>query len=93
MQDVNWMIKRLEGQLNRIEMLRLDEHLAYVRNWKRRLLYDFLSGIVRGVGFSVGFTFLGALILFLLKDAAVSNLPIVGRFLAELVRIVEANLK
>lgn len=89
---INWIIHRLENLTRRLEMLRLSEFLLYAGNWKRRIALDFLGGIARGVGFSVGFTLLGALLLFLLKNAAMANLPIIGRFLAELVRIVEMNL-
>ena len=90
--DLHSVVCRLEKLTRRIECLRLDAYLKYVRDWKRRLLFDFLSGIARGVGFSVGFTVLGALLLYLLRNAALANLPVIGRFLAELVRIVEYNL-
>lgn len=89
---MNTMIRRLEGLLSRLEMLRLCEFLQYAHNWKKRLLWEFLGGIARGVGFSIGFTLLGAMILIFLRNAAMTNLPIIGRFLAELVRIVETNL-
>lgn len=93
MQGFEWVLQRLKRQVRRMEMLKLEEFIAYAGNWKRRLVYEFLSGIARGVGFSVGFTLLGAMILILLRNAALANLPIIGRFLAELVRIVETNLK
>ena len=73
-------------------MLRLDAYLRHVRNWRRAFLMDFLSGVVRGIGFSVGFSILGALLIYLLRNMALANLPVIGRFLAELVRIVENNL-
>ena len=66
MQGFEWVLQRLKRQVRRMEMLKLEEFIAYAGNWKRRLVYDFLSGIARGVGFSVGFTLLGAVILFLL---------------------------
>ena len=50
------------------------------------------SGVARGIGFSIGFTVLGALLLYVLQHIALANLPIIGKFLAELVRIVESNL-
>ena len=53
---------------------------------------DLLSGAARGIGFSIGFTVLGALLLYVLQSIALANLPIIGKFLAELVRIVESNL-
>ena len=51
-----------------------------------------ISGMARGIGFSIGFTVLGALLLYVLQHIALANLPIIGKFLAELVRIVESNL-
>lgn len=78
--------------VRRFDQLRLDDYLRYLHNWKKRLLSEFVSGLARGLGFSVGFSVLGALLLYLLRNAAMSSLPIIGRFLAELVRIVENNL-
>lgn len=86
------LLRRIERLTQRIELLHLDAFLRYVHNWRRRLLFDFLSGIARGVGFSIGFSVLGALLLYLLRNMALTNLPVIGRFLAELVRIVETNL-
>lgn len=90
--DFDFVLRRLEHLTQRLELMKLDAYLRYVQDWKRRLFFDFLSGIVRGVGFSVGFTILSALLLYILKNMALSNLPVIGRFLAELVRIVEKNL-
>ena len=85
-------MRRLEHVAQRMEQIHLERYLRYVHNWRRRLLMDFLGGIVRGVGFSVGFTVLGALLLYILRNIALANLPVIGEFLAELVRIVEQKL-
>ena len=90
--DLEWLVRRLEHVAQRMEQMHLERYLRYVHNWKRRLLMDFLGGIVRGVGFSVGFTVLGALLLYILRNIALANLPVIGEFLAELVRIVEQKL-
>lgn len=86
------LIRKIECLVHRLEQLRIDAYLRYIHNWKRRLISDFLSGIARGLGFSVGFSILGALLLYFLRNAALANLPVIGRFLADLVRIVENNL-
>jgi len=90
--DLDSVLHRFERWIQRMEMMHLDAYLRYVHDWRRRLIFDFLSGVARGVGFSVGFSILGALLLYLLRNMALSNLPVIGRFLAELVRIVENNL-
>ena len=92
MDDLQELAGRLERLAERMEMLHIDAYLRYVRNWRKRFLMDFLSGIVRGIGFSVGFSILGALLIYILRNIALANLPLIGRFLAELVRIVETNL-
>lgn len=90
--ELEWLVRRLEHVAQRMEQMHLERYLRYVHNWKRRLLMDFLGGIARGVGFSVGFTVLGALLLYILRNIALANLPVIGEFLAELVRIVEQKL-
>jgi len=92
MADLSCITRRLEHIASRLELMHLDAYLRYMHNWKRRLLMDFFSGVVRGIGFSVGFSILGALLIYLLRNIALANLPVIGRFLAELVRIVETNL-
>lgn len=86
------ILRRLERLAYRMELMHLDAFLRYVHDWRRRLFFDFLSGLARGVGFSIGFSVLGALLLYLLRNMALSNLPVIGEFLAQLVRIVENNL-
>lgn len=90
--ELDWIVRRLEHVAQQMEQMHIERYLRYMRNWRRRLMMDFLSGIVRGIGFSVGFTVLGALLLYILRGIALANLPVIGAFLAELVRIVEQKL-
>ena len=86
------MDKRVERIVRQMEQLRLDAYLRYVGNWRRRLAGEFLSGVVRGVGFSIGFTLIIAMFLYLLRNMALANLPGIGEFVADVIRIVERNL-
>ena len=90
--DTGAILRRIEQLVHRLEFLHLDAFLRYVHDWRKRLFFDFLSGIARGVGFSIGFSILGALLLYVLRNMALSNLPVIGQFVAQLVRIVESNL-
>ena len=40
-----WMANKMEEQLLRMEQLRLSEFVAYEKNWKKRLLMQFVGGI------------------------------------------------
>lgn len=75
-----WMANKMEEQLLRMEQLRLSEFVAYEKNWKKRLLMQFVGGIARGLGTAVGFTLLGALVVWLLQGLVQRNLPIIGGF-------------
>ena len=90
--DGERIVRQLEHLVQRMEWLHLDAFLRYVHDWPKRLFFDFLSGIARGIGFSIGFSILGALLLYILRNMAMSNLPVIGQFVAQLVRIVENNL-
>lgn len=86
------LMESMERTLRQMQQLRLDEYLRYAGNWKRRLAGELLGGLLRGIGFSIGFTLFSAMIVLLLRNMAMANLPVIGRFLAEVVRIVERNL-
>ncbi|WP_102411580.1 DUF5665 domain-containing protein [Beduinella massiliensis] len=89
-------MRLLIGQIERLtknaEKLRLSEYLQYVSDTKRLLWVNFVSGVARGFGFAVGFSILGALLIVLLQRITVDNLPVIGEFLAEVIRVVERNL-
>lgn len=61
-------------------------------NSRRYLLINFWSGLSRGVGTILGATILGAIIIMILQKLVVLNLPLVGDFIAGLVRIVLEHL-
>jgi len=88
--DLNKKIERLAVN---IEKLNLAEYLDVLRNPKRLLYLNFLGGIARGFGMAVGFTLLGALALYILQRLVVLRLPIIGDFIADIVKIVQVELK
>ena len=47
---------------------------------------------MRGCGFAVGFSLLGAVVVMLVRRLALANLPVIGEFFAEVVRMVQINL-
>ena len=86
------LIAQVERLATNEEKLRLSEYLQYVSDTKRLLWVNFVSGAARGLGFAVGFSILGALLIVLLSRITVDNLPVIGEFLADVIRVVERNL-
>jgi len=89
---------RQEGQLmlldkiaklsQQLEKFNLAGYLEQLNNPRRYLMVNFVGGIARGLGIALGMTILGAFILYVLQKLVVLNLPLIGDFIAELVRIV-----
>ena len=83
------LIQRLTDTLERMH---LDEYLEYVSNRRRMIWNNLLYGAVRGLGFTLGFTVLGALVIVLLQRLVAENIPLIGDFLAEVIHALEARM-
>ena len=84
--------ENIERLIATLERMRLDEYVEHLAS-RRRLVFDnLLYGACRGLGFTLGFSVLGALIAVLLRSAVVDNIPLIGGFLAEVIHAIEARL-
>ena len=83
------LIQRLTDTLERMH---LDEYLEYVSNRRRMIWNNLLYGAVRGLGFTLGFTVLCALVIVLLQRLVAENIPLIGDFLAEVIHAIEARM-
>ena len=83
---------RIERLLNTLERMRLDEYVEYVSNRRRMIAQNILYGLCRGLGFTLGFSVLGALLAVLLRSLVVDNIPLIGGFLAEVIHAIEARM-
>ncbi len=59
---------------------------------KRLIILNLISGIARGIGIAIGFTLFAATIIYFLQKLGALNLPIIGDYIAEIVKIVQAQL-
>ena len=84
--------ERIDRLLAALERMRLEECLEYVSDRRRVLLRSLLVGLGRGVGFTLGFSVLGALLAVALRGVVVDNIPLIGGFLAEVIHAIEARL-
>ncbi|MCI5661530.1 MAG: DUF5665 domain-containing protein [Clostridia bacterium] len=83
------LIARLTDTLERMH---LDDYLEYVSNRKRMIFRNLLYGAMRGLGFTLGFTVLGALAIVLIRHLVVENLSGIGSFLAEVIHEIEKRM-
>lgn len=79
--------------VERLEATRIAEYVQLLDRPSRLLYLNFLAGVARGLGFAIGATILAAVVLYILQRTMVLNLPVIGEFVAEIVRIVEEELR
>lgn len=87
------LIEKVQQLSISMEKMKLAEYVELLSKPKRLLWINFIAGIARGFGTAIGFTILGALVIILLRDLNVLRLPVIGGFIAEIVRIVQENLR
>jgi len=85
--------KRLNELSLMLEKLKLADYLKHLNNTRRMVWVNFLGGLARGFGIAMGFTLLGALVIYLLQQSFLNNLPVIGEFIADIVEIANERLK
>lgn len=75
-----------------LEKMNLKAYLDLVSSRRRMIINSLLYGILRGLGFSIGFTILGAGLVVLLKYLLENNLPQFSGFIAEVIHAIEERM-
>lgn len=92
----NQLLKTLQDKIDELalgmEKMKLAEYVHLLENPRRLMYINFIAGLARGVGIAVGFTILGAVVLYFLRMLVMLNLPLIGDFIAEIVRMVQLNI-
>jgi len=87
--ELSALLTRLDKLITALESLGLEEYLKKRQNKWRMLASNLILGAAKGLGTAVGFTILGAVLFLILQRIAMSNLPIIGDFIAQIVKFVE----
>lgn len=85
--------RRFASLAGNLERMHLAEYAALYERPYRLLFINFLAGLARGLGAALGFAVISALLVYALQSALVRHLPLVGDFLADIVRLVQFNLR
>lgn len=81
------------NQLKKLRDGSVCEYQEFLQKPAKVLWTNFVRGVASGLGMAVGFTILGALLIYLLKSMVGLNLPLIGQFIAQLVKIVQENMR
>ncbi|MDI6705459.1 MAG: DUF5665 domain-containing protein [Bacillota bacterium] len=89
-------LRKLNEKLDRlsysIEKAKIAEYANLMQDPKRLLYLNFVGGLARGLGIAVGFSLLGAFAIYFLRRLVMLNLPLIGDFIAEIIKLVNRSM-
>ncbi|MFD0588042.1 DUF5665 domain-containing protein [Paenibacillus sp. GCM10027627] len=92
-QSLGLLDKRLQHIASEMERTHIAEYVDLLNRPISLIWRNLLAGTARGVGIAIGFTFFAATILYVLQILGALNLPIIGDYIADIVRIVQIQLE
>lgn len=85
-------LERITEKLTRtMEKTRIAEYVQYLDRPGRLLWTNFLIGVARGLGSTIGLAIVIGLLIFFLQKLLMLNLPIISDFIADFIRMVQEN--
>ncbi|WP_379161271.1 DUF5665 domain-containing protein [Paenibacillus sp. sgz5001063] len=92
-EKLNAVYRLTSGLVQQMEKARIAEYTQLLNSPWRLIWLNILSGTARGLGIALGFTFFAATIIYVLQVLGALNLPIIGDYIADIVRIVQHQLE
>ena len=96
MDNESKQMKKLSSRIQQLsislEKAKIMEYVNLMEDPKRLLILNFVAGLARGLGIAVGFSILGAVAILVLRRLVVLNLPVIGNFIAELIKLVNRSM-
>ncbi len=80
---------QLERLAQYLEKMNVAEYVELMQRPARLLFLNFAAGLARGLGIAIGATLIFALMIELLREVILLNIPGIGGVVAEIMRIVE----
>lgn len=85
--------QRLEKILIQLEKSKFGAYADLMQRPLRMIAINLAAGLARGFGFAIGFALLGAIAIIVLQKLVLLNLPVIGSFIAEVVKLVKLNIR
>lgn len=93
------LLKSLDSKIGKLatslERARIDEYTSMLTRPWRFFFFNFVVGIFRGLGMAIGFTVVAAVVIYFISQILIKmvDMPIIGMYVAELVKFVDQYLK
>lgn len=85
-------LSEITEQLTRtMEKTRIAEYVDYLEHPGRLLWTNFLIGLARGLGGTVGLAIVLGILVFVIQNLIMLNLPVISDFIADFIRMIQEN--
>ena len=91
--NINLLYKSVEKLNEVVEKSRVYDIIEITENKRKLFTRNFFSGIFKGVGISIGFYIITAIVLIFLNYIVRLNIPVIANYISDRVEIVELNNK
>ncbi|NHN28633.1 DUF5665 domain-containing protein [Paenibacillus agricola] len=78
---------------NHMERTQIADYVNLLNSPRKLILSNLLAGLSRGVGIAIGFTIFATTILYALQLIGALNLPIIGDYIADIIKHVQYQLE
>ncbi|HXL04278.1 MAG TPA: DUF5665 domain-containing protein [Bacillota bacterium] len=89
----NMLIRRIAELSLAMDKMNIAEYVEFLKNPRRIIFVNFLGGLARGFGIGIGATILAALFIMILSKIVQLNIPVIGEFIAEIVKTVNTHMR
>ena len=76
---------------NNLVKSNIAEIVAILGSKKEIFLRNFMAGVSRGVGIGIGITVITAILIMFLNHLVTLNIPVIGKYISDIVGIVEKS--
>ena len=88
-EDINILEKSINKLTKILENMNLHDSLYILGSKKEIIKRNLLAGIARGIGGGIGFTIITAIIIYFLQKIVRLNIPIIGKYINDIIEIVQ----
>jgi len=92
-ENLSYVQLKLDEISYNMEKLGIAEYMEMLHNPRRLFRTNFWAGVYRGFGMAIGFTILAGVVIYILQEIITLNIPVIGDFIAEIVKIVQNQLQ
>ncbi len=85
--------KKIEKLNANLENTRLYELLTLLESKKQIFIRNLISGIGKGLGIGIGFYLITAALIYILQYIVRLNIPIIGKYISDIIDIININKK